>query len=232
VLSPPEAERAVKDGRVKLGGRVIRQPLTALRAGDEVRLDGRRVSLTARTRVLMFHKPAGCVTTTRDPNGRPTVFDVLAKALPPALRSFGWHAVGRLDVDTTGLLLFTNDEGLVAFGTSPESKLPKRYVARVQGEARDGALAPLREGIALGKERLRPAQARVRDPQTVELTITEGKFHQVKKMLGAVGLPVLTLHREAIGAVELDVPPGAVRALSEDEIGRGVGYPSRSFHPD
>jgi pseudouridine synthase len=231
VLPLAEAERAIREGRVKLAGRAVRQPLTTLRPGDEVRVDGRPVSLAARTRVWMLHKPVGCVTTASDPEGRRTVFDVLADGLSEPQRRFGWHAIGRLDLDTTGLLLFTNDERLVAFATAPASKLPRRYVARVQGEARDEALRPLREGLSHAGEPLRPARARIRDAHTVELTITEGKFHQVKKMLGAVGLPVLALHREAVGAVELDVPVGATRALTDEEIERGLGYPVREFHP-
>jgi 23S rRNA pseudouridine2605 synthase len=221
VLPAREAEAAVRAGRVTLNGRVVRQPLTTLKRGDVVRVDGRAVSLDARTLALAFHKPPGCVTSHADPQERPTVFDLLSKALPKDLRRYGWHAVGRLDVDTTGLLLFTNDEHLVAHATRPETKLPKRYLARVQGRATSHKLAELRTPKGAP-----PVGVRVRAENEVELTIAEGSFHQVKRMLGAVGLPVLALHREAVGLLELDVPLGSARLLTDDEISRKLRFPS------
>lgn len=224
VLSPDEAERAIAAGRVTLGGRPVRDPLTLWRPADEVRLDGRRLSLEAPTHVLAFHKPAGCVVSTRDETGRPTVFDLLRAALSPDLARFAWHAVGRLDRDTTGLLLFSNDERLVAHGTLPETHLPKRYLARVQGTPTDEKLEPLRRGVTLDDGPTRPAQARLRGEREVELTITEGRNHQVKRMLAAVGLPVKALHREAVGALRLDVPEGRYRLLEAREVAEGLGF--------
>ena len=196
-----------------------------MRPGDEVRLDGRQVDLRARTRVLAFHKPAGVVTSTVDREGIGTVFERLAAVLPPALRGYGWHAVGRLDRNTTGLLLFTNDERFVAHATLPATHLPKRYVARVQGRADDEKLEPLRRGILLDDGPARPAAVKRRGPDEVELTITEGRYHQVKRMLAAVGLPVRALHREAVGGLVLDVPEGAVRELDPEEIRTHLGWP-------
>jgi pseudouridine synthase len=221
-----EAQAAIRAGRVSLNGRTVKQPLTSLRTGDVVRLDGGAVSLQTQTLAVAFHKPSGCITGHDDPEGRPTVFDLLLKTLPDELRRYGWHAVGRLDVDTTGLLLFTNDENLVAHATRPETKLPKRYLARVQGRATPEKLAQLRTPHG-GK----PVGARVRAENDVELIIAEGAFHQAKRMLGAVGLPVLTLHREAIGLLELDLPRGASRPLGDAEIERKLGYPPRVFRP-
>ena len=215
----------MRAGRVEVAGRVVREPLAILRRGDEVRLDGRRIDLAARTRVLVFHKPAGVVTSGVDPEGIGTVFDRLAAALPQGLRGYGWHAVGRLDRNTTGLLLFTNDERFVAHATLPATHLPKRYVARVQGRADDEKLEPLRRGILLDDGPARPAIARVRGPDEVELTITEGRNHQVKRMLAAVGLPVRALHREAVGGLALDLPEGAVRELEAEEIRAHLGWP-------
>ncbi len=174
VLAPDEVDRAIRSGRVKVNGRVVRQPMLQLRPGDEVRVDGRRASLEAPTLVVVLHEPAGTVTSTTDPRGGQTVFDVLHRALPAELRRYRWHAVGRLDKDTTGLLLFTNDERVVERVTSPTSKIAKRYVATVGADADDARLEPLRRGIALGKERLKPAAARARDRRTVEPTLTEG----------------------------------------------------------
>jgi 23S rRNA pseudouridine2605 synthase/16S rRNA pseudouridine516 synthase len=175
----------------------------------------------------MLHKPAGVVTHGSDPEGIGTVFDVLQAALPSDLHRFGWHAVGRLDRDTTGLLLFTNDERFVGHATSPDTHLAKRYVAKVGALVDDAKLEPLRRGVRIDDGELtRPAKAKARGDDSVELTLTEGRFHQVKRMLNAVGLPTLALHREAVGALELDVPVSSYRALSDDEVAKKLGFTS------
>src|SRR5690606_39074722 len=199
VLPQDEAERAIRDGRVTIDGRVVTQPMTLLPPGASVRLDGHRVDVTFRTLALMFHKPTGCLTSTRMQRLVPTVFDLLLPTLTPELSAFHWHAVGRLDRDTTGLLLFTNDERLVGYVTDPASRIPKRYVARVQGGAEEAKVEPLRRGIQLEDGPTRPARVRILDPKTVEVELTEGRHHQVKRLLGAVGLPVNALHRAAVG---------------------------------
>jgi 23S rRNA pseudouridine2605 synthase/16S rRNA pseudouridine516 synthase len=221
-LPPPEVEAALAAGRVRVNSQVVRQPFAPVRKGDRIELDGRPVEVTPTRRVLMFHKPAGLVCAGHDPERIGTVFEALALCLPNALRGFGWHAVGRLDRNTTGLLLFTNDEKLVARLTSPEEHLPKRYLAKVSPKATDAQLEPLRQGITLDDGPARPALAELREPGLVALTLTEGRHHQVKRMLAAVGLPVLALHREAIGELLLDVPEGEVRELSEQEIAEGL----------
>jgi 23S rRNA pseudouridine2605 synthase/16S rRNA pseudouridine516 synthase len=229
VLPVEEAEDAVRAGRVTLNGRQVRQPLAPVPPGAVVKVDGHRVSVEPVTRVLAFHKPPGCVTSTKDREGKqPTVFELLVPTLPQELASFGWHAIGRLDRDTTGLLLFTNDERLVTHATAPETKLPRRYVAAVHGQATDARLEPLRQGVTLDDGPARPAKVRLREPGVVELTITEGRNHQVKRMLGAVGLPVKALHREAVGRVELgDVPQGGWRLVEDAEVREALGYTPR-----
>ncbi|MGI5861497.1 MAG: pseudouridine synthase [Myxococcales bacterium] len=222
ILPPDEAEAAILAGRVSFAGRIVVDPLALLAPGDEVLLDGRRVDLAAPTFVLAFHKPAGCVVSRRDDRDRKTAFDLLHAALPTELRRYGWHAVGRLDLDTTGMLLFSNDERVVRHVTLPETHLSKRYLATVSGAPTDERLEPLRQGILLHDGPARPALARVRGPNEVELTITEGRRHQVKRMLKAVGLPVRALHREAIGGLELDLPEGAWRMLSASELRDGL----------
>ncbi len=224
-LDREQAEQAIRNGRVTLGGRVVREPLALLRPGDEVRLDGKPLELEAPTLVLMFHKPAGVIVSGADPQQQGTVFDLFRPLLDEKLSRYGWHAVGRLDRDTTGLLLFTNDELFVSYATRPEHHLPKRYLARVSGTPTDERLEPLRHGIELDDGPAKPAKAVIRGPSQVELTISEGRFHQVKRMLAAVGLPVRQLHREAIGEVALDIPEGALRQLTEGEIRDGLRYP-------
>lgn len=226
-MPPAEAEAAIRAGRVQVAGRVVFDPLTLWTPDDEVLLDGAVVALEWPTLVLMFHKPRGCVVAGSDDRGRPSVFELLRAVLTPELVRYGWHAVGRLDLDTTGLLLFSNDERVVRHVTLPETHLPKRYLAHVTGKPDDQRLEPLRRGVTLQGGPARPALARVRVADAVELTIVEGRKHQVKRMLRAVGLPVHALHREAIGGVELDIPEGRWRALSEREVAEGLGLPER-----
>jgi pseudouridine synthase len=230
VMPRVEAEQAIRDGRVEADGRVEREPFAPVHAGMEIRVDGRVRSLEAPLRVLMFHKPAGVIVAGTDPEAVGTVFDRLRAVLPAELQGFEWYAIGRLDRDTTGLLLFTNDEQVVQHGTSPETHLPKRYVAEVAGRPSEEALQRLREGLVLDDGPTRPAGARLLGPERVELVLTEGRHHQVKRMLAAVGHPVRTLHREAVGSVVLDVPLGAWRLLSAPEVSEGLGF-SRDATP-
>jgi pseudouridine synthase len=219
-----EAERAIREGRVEVGGSVERDPFAPVHPGQEVRVDGQVRSLDAALRVLMFHKPAGVIVAGSDPEGVGTVFERLRSVLPGALQGFEWYAIGRLDRDTTGLLLFTNDERVVQHGTSPETHLPKRYVAEVAGRPSEEALSRLREGLVLEDGPARPAGARLLAPDRVELVLTEGRHHQVKRMLAAVGHPVRSLHREAVGSVVMDVPVGTWRRLSDTEVAEGLGF--------
>ncbi len=224
VMPRAEAEQAIREGRVEVDGRVEREPFSSVTRASVVRVDGQARGLEAPLHVLMFHKPAGVVVAGSDPEGTGTVFERLRAVLPEPLQGFEWYAVGRLDRDTTGLLLFTNDERVVRHGTSPDSHVAKRYVAGVAGRPGEQALTRLREGLELEDGPTRPAGARLLAPDRVELVLTEGRHHQVKRMLAAVGHPVRTLHREAVGTVVLDVPEGGWRPLSVGEIGEGLGF--------
>lgn len=228
VLPPIEAERAIREGRVTVDGKVVKVVVAPLEAGAVVEVDGARVDVTPSTRVLAFHKPKGLIVDARDPERIGTVFERLHALLPPELRGFGWLAVGRLDRDTTGLLFFTNDERFVAHATDPETKLAKRYVATVSGKISDAKLERLQTGVDLGDFHSQPAKAERRGVDRVVLTLTEGKFHQVKRMLGAVGLSTLELHREAIGDYLLDVPLDELRELEASEVNELLGYQPRS----
>ncbi|WP_338869063.1 pseudouridine synthase [Myxococcus stipitatus] len=224
VMPRTQAEAAIRAGRVEVDGQVEVEPFAPVGPGRVVRVDGRECSLDTRLWVLMFHKPAGPVVHGSDPEGVGTVFERLRAVLPESLSGYEWYAVGRLDRDTTGLLLFTNDERFVRHGTAPETHLTKRYVARVEGRPDEAALQRLREGVELEDGLTRPAEARLREPEVVELTLTEGRHHQVKRMLAAVGHPVVALHRAAVGRVVLDVPEGTFRALRDGEISEGLGF--------
>lgn len=229
VLPLHEAEQAIRAGRVCLDGREEKSPLAPVLPASRASLDGRDVPLAWRTRVLEFHKPAGLVSHGSDPRGLGTVFAGLRAVLPPGLQGFGWHAVGRLDRDTTGLLLFTNDEKFAAHATAPATHLPKRYVARVGAQPTEAQLERLRAGVLLGDGTSSlPARARVRDDDGLELVLTEGRHHQVKQMLNAVGLSTLSLHREAVGDLELSVSPGGWRALGDDEVRTRLRFEPRA----
>ncbi|WP_224369873.1 pseudouridine synthase [Hyalangium versicolor] len=231
VLPLPEAEEAIRAGRVSINGRVVKQPLAPVPEGAVLKVDGIAIQREAETRVLAFHKPADLLTSTVSQHRTGTVYEVLLPQLPNELAGYTWHAIGRLDRGTTGLLLFTNDEKLVAHATSPETHLPKRYVATVQGTATEDKVEPLRKGVMLEDGPTRPAKVKLRDEHTVEVTVTEGRHHQVKRMLGAVGLPVRALHREAVGGVELDVSEGTFRLLTPEEISQGLRYSGRPQGP-
>ncbi len=223
-----DAGEAIVKGRVRIGARVVHEPFAPLLPGSEVFLDGVRVDVTPRTLVMMFHKPNGVVTSNVDQHGDGTVFDAFQRKLTPELNKYTWHAVGRLDRNTTGLLLFTNDEKFVAHATSPDSHLEKHYVATVDKKATDAQLEPLRQGMELDDGPTRPAKATLTEPGLISVVLTEGKNHQAKRMLGAVGLPVRALHRASIGGLQLDIPVGEVRAVTAEEIEKLLGYSPRT----
>jgi 23S rRNA pseudouridine2605 synthase len=180
-------------------------------ARDVVEVDGRPVSPEPLAYVLL-NKPAGVVTTARDPQGRPTVVGLVAheRRLVP---------VGRLDADTTGALLLTNDGPLAHRLMHPHYEVDKVYEADVEGEPSDEALARLAEGVDLEEGRTAPAGVRRLAPSRLELTLHEGRKHQVKRMCEAVGHPVVRLHRREYAGLTVDaLEPGEWRELDEAEI--------------
>jgi 23S rRNA pseudouridine2605 synthase len=165
-----------------------------------------------RLRYVLLHKPAGVVTTARDPHGRPTVV-ALVPGEPRVV------PVGRLDADTTGALLLTNDGQLAHRLAHPRYGVEKTYVAEVEGDPDEDALQRLREGIELEDGRTAPARARGLGRGRVELVVHEGRKHQVKRMLAAVGHPVTHLHRSAYAGLKLGgLEPGACRELETSEM--------------
>jgi 23S rRNA pseudouridine2605 synthase len=212
VASRRGADELIKAGRVTVNGEPGRLN-TFVESRDRVELDGRALEPQPLAYVLL-HKPPGTVTTARDPQGRPTVVDLVehaARVVP----------VGRLDADTTGALLLTNDGELAHRLAHPRYGVEKVYEAEVDGEPRDDALQRLREGIDLEEGRTAPAEARHLGPSTVELTLHEGRKHQVKRMLAAVGHPVTRLHRSRYAGLKLEgLEPGAWRELEPGEVAR------------
>jgi len=212
VASRRGADELIRAGRVRVNGEPG-ELNTFVGANDVVELDGERLRPQALAYVLL-HKPAGVVTTARDPQGRRTVVDLVdhpARLVP----------VGRLDADTTGALLLTNDGPLAHRLAHPRYGVEKVYEAEVEGEPSDDTLQSLREGIELDDGPTAPAKARRLGPGRVELTLHEGRKHQVKRMLAAVGHPVKRLHRSAYAGLTLEgLEPGAWRGLEPFETAK------------
>lgn len=214
-LTRSQAQRVVRGGRVAVEGMTVQDPAAKVREGARVTLDGAPLR-PCRPRYLVLHKPAGCVCATRDA-WHPTVLDLL----PPTQRD-GLHVVGRLDLEVTGLVLLTDDGAWSHRVTAPRRKCPKTYLAHLASPIGDEALDVLRRGVWLhGETRATaPAQVERLGPSRIRITVTEGRYHQVKRMFAAVGNRVTMLHRERVGGVALDaaLAPGAWRALTEDEV--------------
>ena len=211
------SEELIVAGRVKVNGRVATLGDKVDPTTDEVELDGIRVNLDPSVRYYALHKPAGVVTTLRDPQGRPSVRELLP---PQGPRVF---PVGRLDRETEGLLLLTNDGELANRVTHPRFGVEKEYLAEVEGRPGARHLARLRRGVDLDDGPARVASVRVVDARgergQLRLVMTEGRKREVRRMLAAVGLPVARLVRLRVGPVTLGaLPPGTFRELSVDEV--------------
>jgi 23S rRNA pseudouridine2605 synthase len=214
VASRRAAERLIADGRVTVGGQTVTDPARDVDESGDVRFDGRPVGPESRE-VFALNKPAGVVSTARDTHGRPTVVSLI-----PSERRL--YPVGRLDADTTGLILLTNDGELANQLTHPRYEVPKTYIARVEpAPVSERSLRALREGVELDDGVTSPASARQRAPGVLEITIAEGRKRQVRRMAEAVGHRVVTLERVAFGPLRLErLEPGAHRRLSAAEIER------------
>jgi 23S rRNA pseudouridine2605 synthase len=210
VTSRRGADELIKAGRVKVNGRPG-QLNSDVTSSDEVKLDGKLLS-SQKNRYILLNKPAGYITTLKDPNGRRKVTDLLEiyeRVVP----------VGRLDYDATGALLLTNDGQLAHMLMHPSFEIAKIYEAEVTGSIDQKILNQLSNGIKLEDGMTAPAKARRLADNKIELVIHEGRNHQVKRMLAAVGLPVKKLHRSQYGEIKLDnLKPGQWRELTSAEV--------------
>ncbi len=217
VASRREADRMIADGRVKINGKQITAPGVDVDVyNDAVYVDGVRIDPVRREIYIMLNKPKGCITSVKDDKGRKTVMDYVecGKRIFP---------VGRLDYDSEGLVLLTNDGELAYNLTASKNDVPKTYIAKAEGEIKEEHLKKLRSGIMLDDVMTKPAKARLlsyeKGLSRVEITITEGRNRQVRRMFEALGFNVVFLKRTEIGGVRLGgLARGAWRYLSPKEI--------------
>jgi len=214
VASRRSAERLIADGRVTVGGELVTDPARDVDESSDVRFDGEQVAAEARV-VFALNKPAGVVSTAKDTHGRPTVVSMIRSA-------HRLYPVGRLDSDTTGLILLTNDGELANQLTHPRYEVPKTYLATVEpGRVSDRDLRALREGVELDDGVTSPASVRQVKFGLLEITIREGRKRQVRRMVEAIGHRVVALERVAFGPLRLEkLAPGKYRRLSAAEIER------------
>lgn len=219
VASRRASEKLIEAGRISVNGQVVTELGTKVDPeADEVRLDGAPVRKAAEAVTLMLNKPAGYLTSMKDPQGRPCVAQLVPLDEFPAL-----YPLGRLDYDTTGLLLFSTDGELGNAVLHPSHHVDKTYRALVKGKPSEAALDRLRSGVVLDDGPTQPAEVRLAGRKGknayVEIIIHEGRKRQVKRMCEAIGHPVLQLHRASLGPLELgDLPEGKYRVLSEQEV--------------
>jgi len=225
IASRRHAEELIAAGRVQVNGVAITMQGARIDPRhDRVSVDGRAVHVVTKHVYLLLHKPTGYVSTASDPQGRPTVLDLL----PPDIRRLRVYPVGRLDIDTSGLLVLTNDGDFALHLTHPRYALEKRYEVLVRGYPPAHVLDVLRRGVEFSEDDGRihtsaPAQVRllgnIAGGTRLALTIHEGRKRQVRRMLASVGYPVQQLTRVAIGPLTLqDLPPGKWRYLADSEV--------------
>ncbi len=221
VASRRAAETMIAEGRVSLAGQVVRDPARDVDEQAPLTVDGRPVAGPEQPVVYAVHKPLGVLSTAQDTHGRPTVVSLVEED------SRRLYPVGRLDADSSGLILLTNDGALAQRLTHPSYEVPKTYRVRLGGgPVGEGAIAKLRAGVRLEDGMTAPAQVRAIAQGALEITIHEGRNRQVRRMCEAVGHPVLALQRVAFGRLKLgELAPGETRKLTGAELARLRGGP-------
>ena len=217
IASRREVERMIAERRVAIGGKPVETPATLLSSLHGVTVDGRPVKAPAPARLFRFHKPAGLLTTERDPKGRPTIYSRLPKGLPRLM------PVGRLDMNTEGLLLLTTDGELKRQLELPSTGIERSYRARAFGHVTQQQLEALIEGVEIDGIRYGPIDAnlerRTGRNQWIEVKLREGKNREVRRVLEHLGLKVSRLIRTAYGPFLLgDLPPGAIEEVRQHDL--------------
>ena len=222
VASRRGAERLIAEGRVSVGGRVIDSPALNVTPGDRVAVDGRPLAAPEPPRLWLYHKPAGLVTTARDDKGRPTIFDKLPEDMPRVM------SIGRLDINSEGLLLLTNDGAIKRRLELPSTGWLRKYRVRVRGRPTDGDFDPLRKGLRVDGETFQPMTVTFDRQQGANAWLTvglrEGRNREVRRAMEAVGVSVNRLIRVSYGPFQIGrLKPGAVeevrRRVLRDQLG-------------
>ena len=226
VCSRRDAERWVAAGRVAVDGHVLTTAAVVVTAGSDVRVDGKPLPAPDRPRLWRYHKPAGLVTTHRDEKGRPTVFDALPKELPRLI------SIGRLDLNSEGLLLLTNDGALARRLELPSTGWIRRYKVRVHGEVEPERLAALAGGVTIDGISYGPIRASLERRQGsnawIAMGLREGKHREVRRVLEHLGLQVTRLIRLSYGPFQLgNLPRGAVDEVPKKVLAEQLGHADR-----
>lgn len=222
LCSRREAERWIAEGRVSLNGRVLDTPAVEIKPRDRVLVDGQPMPSPEPPRLWRFHKPKGCVTTHHDPEGRETIFDKLPPGLPRVV------TIGRLDYNTEGLLLLTNDGALARYIELPETGWLRRYRVRAQGRITQAELDKLKEGVEIDGVRYREIDATLDSEQASNVWLTvglrEGKNREVRRIMASLGLAVSRLIRISFGPFQLlDLKPGEVESVRRKVLADQLG---------
>jgi 23S rRNA pseudouridine2605 synthase len=222
LCSRRDAERWIADGRVSINGKTLDTPAFTVGPDDAVMVDGKPLPAKETARLFLYHKPPGLVTTARDEQNRPTVFANLPPGLPRVV------SVGRLDLNSEGLLLLTNDGGLARHLELPANAWERRYRVRVHGTVKAGDLQRLARGITVKGVKYGPIQAKIERAQTganvwLVVTLKEGKNREVRKVMAHLGLQVNRLIRTAYGPFQLgDLPPGSAKEVAPNALKASV----------
>jgi 23S rRNA pseudouridine2605 synthase len=232
VASRRDAEKMIAEGRVSVNGKVIDSPALNVTAADRIAVDGKPVGEAEPPRLWLYHKPEGVVTTAKDEKGRPTVFDKLPPDMPRV------HTVGRLDLNSEGLLLLTNDGAIKRRLELPSSGWLRRYRVRVKGAPDDATLKPLRDGITVDGENFQPMQVTLDRQQGSNAWLTvalrEGKNREVRRAMQAIGLTVNRLIRVSYGPFRLgELKPGQVEEVKPRVVREQLGLaPEKAPKPE
>ena len=228
LCSRREAERWIEQGRVRLNGKLLKTPAVTVTAKSRIEVDDKPLPQAEPAKVWRYHKPKGLVTTNRDPQGRDTIFDKLPKELPRVL------SIGRLDLNTEGLLLLTNDGELARHLELPSTGWSRRYRVRVHGRVDEKALKRLEKGITIEGTRYAPIEARVDSVQRsnawLSMTLREGKNREIRKVLEHLGLQVTRLIRISYGPFQLgELPTGQTAQVRRQSLRDQLGSEAERF---